>query len=174
MHTNRKIVRALALGVLLLGTAAAETQGAPVGSSAAQAPLQGTWNVTMTPYDCGTGATFPAVNFLRRLAIHAGGTLSEENFNLTFQPGQRSSGLGTWERTGPTTYRALTEAYVFFTSVVTPPTPPRYARGFQRIDETMTLHDADHYTGSGRVEFTDEQGNVGITGCFNTVGERQQ
>ena len=174
MHTNKKIVRALTLSVLLLGAAAVQAQGAPVGSSAAQAPLQGTWNVTMTPYDCGTGATFPAVSFLRTLAIHAGGTLSETNFNPTFQAGQRSSGLGSWERTGPTTYRALTEAYIFFTSVVTPPTPPRYARGVQRIDETINLLDANNYTGSGIVNFTDVQGNPGISGCFNTVGERLQ
>lgn len=174
MYSNKKITGALALGVMLLGTAAAWAQGAPVGSSAAQAALQGTWNVTMTPYDCGTGATFPALNFLRTLAIHAGGTLSETNFNPTFQAGQRSSGLGTWERTGPTTYRALTEAYIFFTSVVTPPTPPRYVRGFQRIDETINLLDANNYTGSGIVNFTDAQGNAGVSGCFNTVGERLQ
>lgn len=168
MTTKNKIVRSLAVGTaLLLAAAALQAQGASVGSSAAQAALQGTWNVTMTPYDCGTGVTFPAVNFLRRVSIHAGGTLSEENFNPTFQPGQRSSGLGSWERTGPNSYRELTEAYIFFTT-------PRYARGFQRIDETLTLQDADHYVGTGRVEFTDEQGNVGIQGCFNTVGERQE
>jgi hypothetical protein len=168
MTTKNKIVRSLALGtVLLLGTAAAWAQGAPVGPSAAQAALQGTWNVLMTPYDCTTGQTFPAATFKRRLAFSSGGTLAEANFNATFQTGQRSAGLGTWERTGPATYRAVTEAYVFFTT-------PRYARGLHRIDETINLTDTDHYVGSGRVEFTDEQGNVGITGCFNTVGQRQQ
>jgi hypothetical protein len=168
MTTKNKVVRSLAVGtVLLLGAAAAQAQNAPVGSSAAQAALQGTWNVRMTPYECSTGETYTFAAFWRRLGINSGGTLSEANFNPTFQPGQRSSGLGSWERTGPKTYRALTEAYVFFTT-------PRYARGFQRIDETINLKDADHYAGSGRVEFTDEQGNVGITGCFNTVGERQQ
>ncbi|MDH5175530.1 MAG: hypothetical protein OEW50_13185 [Gammaproteobacteria bacterium] len=167
MKTKSKTVRSLAVGTALLLGVAAQAQNAPVGSSAAQAALQGTWNVRMTPYDCATGQTFPAVAFLRRLGIHAGGTLAEANFNPTFQPGQRSSGLGSWERTGPKTYRALTEAYVFFAS-------QWYARGFQRIDEAINLEDADHYVGSGRVEFTDEQGNVGITGCFNTVGERQQ
>lgn len=166
MFEHYKSVRRLALATVLLCSAA--TAGAQaVGSSAAQAPLQGTWNVTMTPYDCGTGATLPVPSFLRRIGVSAGGSLSEANFNPTFQPGQRSNGLGTWERTGPGIYRMVTEAYIFY------PTP-RYARGFQRIDETLTLRDADHYVGTGRVEFTDEQGNVGIQGCFNTVGERQQ
>jgi hypothetical protein len=168
MSTNNTMIRRLAVGtLLLLGTAGAGAQSAPVGSAAAQAALQGAWNVRMTPYDCITGQTFPAAAFLRRLGISSGGTLTEANFNPTFQTGQRSTGLGTWERTGPATYRAVTEAYVFVTT-------PRYARGFQRIDETMTLQDADHYIGSGRTEFTDEQGNLGIQGCFNTVGERQQ
>ena len=166
MATHKKNARRVVLGaVLLLGAASSWAQGAPA-SAAAQAALQGTWNVKMTPYDCGTGVAILPATFLRRIAFGAGGTLSEANFNPTFQTGQRSNGLGTWERTGPGTYSAVTEAYVFFTS-------PRYARGFQRIDETLELQDTDHYTGSGRVEFTDEQGNVGIKGCFYTVAERQ-
>jgi hypothetical protein len=166
MAINNKNVRRVVLGaVLLLGAASSWAQGAPA-STAALGALQGTWNVKMTPYECSTGVTYDFAAFRRRISVHAGGTLSETNFNPTFQTGQRSSGMGSWERTGPGTYHALTEAFVFFTS-------PRYARGLQRIDETINLQDTDHYTGSGRVEFTDEQGNLGIQGCFYTVGERQ-
>jgi hypothetical protein len=168
MQTNDKIVRSLALGMLLLGgLTTAVAQGVPVGRAAAPAPLEGTWNVVVTPYDCATGTPITVAAFKARLGFHAGGTMTETNFNPGFQPGQRSPGLGSWERTGPNAYHALFEAYVFFAS-------PRYARGFQRVDQTIEMQDTDHWTSSALVAFTDEAGNPGVSGCFNAVAVRQE
>jgi hypothetical protein len=154
--------------VMLFGlTTTAVAQGMPVGRSAAPAPLEGTWNVAITPYDCTTGESFTFATFKARLGFHAGGTLTETNFNPTFQPGQRGPGLGSWERTGPASYHALFEAYVFFGSA-------RYARGYQRVDQSIQMQDADNWTSSALVAFRDEQGNLGISGCFNAIAQRQQ
>lgn len=168
MNSNNRIAGALALGVMLLGGAAtAMAQGIPVGRAAAPAPLEGTWDVVVTPYNCASGTPITVATFKARLGFHAGGTMTETNFNPTFQPGQRSTGLGSWERTGPNAYSALFEAYVFFPSA-------RYARGFQRVDQTIEMQDADHWTSSALVAFYDEAGTPGITGCFNATAQRQQ
>jgi hypothetical protein len=175
MQTNNKIVRSLALGVLLLGgVTGAMADGAPVGRSAAPAPLEGTWNVSVTPYNCATGVPVTSATFRSRLAFHGGGSMSETNFNLSFQPGQRSPGLGSWERTGPRSYRAVFEAFIFFTSVVTPPTPPRYTQGQQRVDQSIEMQDEDHWTSTALVSFADVNGAPLNSGCFNASAERQQ
>lgn len=175
MHSNKKIVRALTLGMLLLGSAAtAMAQGVPVGRSAAPAPLEGTWNVSVTPYNCSTGVPVTSATFRARLGFHAGGTMTETNFNSSFQPGQRSPGLGSWERTGPNSFRAVFEAYIFFTSVVTPPTPPRYTQGQQRVDQSIEMQDVDHWTSTALVSFVDASGSPLNSGCFNATAERQQ
>jgi hypothetical protein len=166
MFTTKKNLRTLALGtVLLLGAATAGAQA--IGPSAAQSPLQGTWNVTVTPYVCATGAALTFATFKARLAFSAGGTMMETNFNTSFQPGQRSPGLGSWERTGPSTYSAVFEAYVYFDAL------PRYTRGQQRVDQSIEMQDADHWTSSALVNFYDANGAPFSNGCFNATAVRQ-
>jgi hypothetical protein len=175
MHTHKTTVRALALGVLLLGSVTTSiAEGIPVGRSAAPAPLEGTWNVAVTPYNCTTGEPLTSTPFRTRLSFNAGGSMIETNFNPSFQPGQRGPGLGSWERTGPKAYSAVFEAYIYFTSVVTPPALPRYTQGQQRVDQSIEMQDRDHWTSTALVSFADVNGTTLTSGCFNATAERQQ
>jgi hypothetical protein len=172
MHISS--IRGLAISaVLLLGTiSTAAADGLAYGRSQAPAPLEGTWDVVITPYACATGITFPS--FRSRLMFNAGGTMLESQFNPSFQPGQRSLGLGSWERTGQTTYHSVFEAFIAFTSVVTPPTPPRYTRGVQRVEQAIEVQDVDHWTSSALVSFVNEAGDPLSSGCMTAVGVRAQ
>lgn len=175
MLIHKTMVRDLALGVLLLGSATGSmAEGIPVGRAAAPAPLEGTWNVAVTPYNCATGVPLTSTPFRTRLSFNAGGSMIETNFNLSFQPGQRSPGLGSWERTGTNSYGAVFEAYIYFTSVVTPPALPRYTQGQQRVDQSIEMQDADHFTSTALVTFLDVNGTTLTTGCFNATAARQQ
>lgn len=174
---HNQIFRSLAIGaVLLLGAASSALADGPAyGRTQASAPLVGTWQVVITPYVCATGESLTAAAFRSRLTFNAGGTMVETPFNPTFQPGQSSSGLGDWEATGPNSYRNVFEAFVYFTSVVTPPALPRYVRGVRRVDQGIDMQDDDHWTSSARVTFRDESGNlVPPSGCMTATGERLQ
>ena len=91
--------------------------------------LVGTWRVTTTPYNCATGQLLPQFARPSLVTFGAGGTIVEGSANPDFQPGQRSSGHGYWEREGRQSFRAVFEGFILFTSVVTPPATPRYVRG---------------------------------------------
>jgi hypothetical protein len=169
----KKLAGLAAFAALLLGTASAWGQnGMAYGRSQAPAPLEGTWDVVITPYVCTTGAKFPS--FRSRLTFMAGGTMIEAPFNPSFQAGQRSPGLGTWERTGQAAYRAVFEAFVYFTSVVTPPAVPRYYRGVQRIDQGIEMKGTDRWTSSAQVTAVDEAGSPYLAGCMTAEATRQQ
>jgi hypothetical protein len=169
-------IRGLALGtVLLLGAAsAAVADGRHDGHNEKGQSLVGTWQVVITPYVCATGISLPT-SFKSRMTFNEGGTMVETPFNPTFQPGQSSSGLGDWEEVGRHTYHNLFEAYVNFTSVVTPPTPPRYVRGVRRVDQGIEMVDVNHWTSSALVTFFDEAGTIiPPSGCMTATGERLQ
>lgn len=174
MYNNA--IRGLTIGtVLLLGAASsALADEAATGRTQASSPLVGTWQVVITPYNCATGVSLP-VSFKSRLTFNAGGTMVETPFNPSFQPGQSSSGLGSWEAMGPGTYHNVFEAYTNFTSVVTPPATPFYVRGVRRVDQAIEMLDDDHWTSSAAVTFRDEGGQVvPPTGCMTATGERLQ
>lgn len=170
-----KSYSALALGAaLLLGPMSASwANGVPVGPSAAPSALEGTWDVTITPYVCATGAPLTAAAFRSRLSFMRGGAMVETPFNSSFQPGQRSPGLGFWERTGPNDYRAVFEAFIYFTSPTVAPTPPRYTKGHQRVEQSVEMLDADHWTSTAQVTFADEAGSPLMSGCFTAEAQRQ-
>ncbi len=162
------------VAVLLLGAAPAAVAGdRNHGPGRSAATLVGTWQVVITPYVCSTGVPLSAATFKSRLTFNAGGTMVETPFNPTFQPGQSSSGLGNWEPAGRHSFYNVFEAYVYFTSVVTPPATPKYVRGVRRVDQDIEMVDDDHWTSSAVVSFTDELGAVvPPTGCMNATGER--
>lgn len=177
MSIHNKSVRGLGLGVVLLFGAVATSwaNGAPVGRSAAAAPLEGTWEVSITPYNCQTGVPVTSATFPARLSFQAGGTMTETNSNPSFQAGQRSAGLGYWERTGPASYHTVFQAYIHFTSTVVPPAvAPRYTRGQQRVEQTLDLLDENHWSSSALVRFEDAAGAFLSEGCFNATAERLQ
>ena len=160
---------------LLLGTASvAEANGLAFGRSQAPAPLEGTWQVEITPFVCSTGQAVPNSTFRSMLTFAKGGTMVETTFSPRFQPGQRSIGMGYWERTGKDAYHVVFEAFIHFTSVVTPPATPAYQRSLQRVDQGLEMLDNDHFESSATVSFRDEAGTPLSSGCMTAKGVRLQ
>ena len=163
----------LAACIALAGTTIASATDSDDGWRRGQAPLVGTWRVTITPYVCSTGVPITAAAASAMLTFGRGGTFTETSSNPSFQAGQRSPGHGFWERVGHNEYRAVSEAFIQFTSVVTPPALPRYVRGLQRFDHGIEMQDDDSWSSSASVTFFDAAGTVvPPTGCARAVGQR--
>jgi hypothetical protein len=137
--------------------------------------LVGTWRVITTPYGCTTGQEFPQFARPQLITFGEGGTVIEGSGNPDFQPGQRSGGHGYWARTGRKSFNAVFEAFILFTSVVTPPATPRYVRGMQRFDHGIEIEDVDHWSSYVSVSFFDVAGTaVPPSGCAKSTAERLQ
>jgi hypothetical protein len=149
----------------------------------------GAWQVRVTPYNCATGVESTAAAFDSVITFQEGGTLTETTSNRSFQPGQRSVGLGYWEKTDRDFFRAVFQAFVQYDSVIpAPPAPPPvpvYTRGVQTVDQGIEMPDNDHYSGDAKVTFRDMNGNVVAPpvpppgqpvpqGCARFVGVRMQ
>ena len=144
-------------------------------STWARSLLVGTWRVTTTPYNCVTGQVFPQFARPSLVTFGAGGTVVEGSANPDFQPGQRSSGHGYWEREGRLEFHAVFEGFILFTSVVTPPALPRYVRGSSRLDHGIEMQDADHWSSVASVTFLDVAGKVvPPSGCAQATAERMK
>ena len=149
MFQTATIKRAIGLALAIaLTTAAGPAVAGEMSFDSTQAPslLVGTWRVTTTPYICVTGQEFPQFARPQLVTFGDGGTVVEGAGNPDFQPGQRSSGHGFWEREGRLSFHAVFEAFILFTSVVTPPATPRYVRGIMRFDHGIEMQDADHWS----------------------------
>lgn len=174
MNTNLILRSAVAVVALMASAGPAAAGGS--GADHANAPwiLKGTWVVAITPYECSTGQSFASV--IKAFQTFDGsGTMVETTSGPTFQPGQRSPGLGYWERTGRGSYRAVFEAFVLFDSVNPPPSAPAYKRGMQRFDQGILMQDADHWSSDALVTFTDTAGNVvPPSNCARVAAERMQ
>jgi len=111
MKPNLRVIRvALALvAVIALGS----EPGAKAPSQQSQKALQGTWRVTVTPYNCSTRMLI-GVPFHALLTFARGGTLSGASSNSGFQPGQYSASFGIWKQTGQRTYSAVSDAFILF------------------------------------------------------------
>lgn len=143
----------------------------PVVGAESSRSLEGTWRVQVTLKDCTTGAPRPP--FWSLLTFARGGTLTETTNNPAFQPGQRSSGHGTWRRKGHG-YEAATEAFIQFSSAPPPPAPS-FQRGLQRISQAIEIQDdPDVFTSVASVLFFDAVGNPLATGCATAVGYRAE
>ena len=96
---NSRTIRTT-LAALALSTAAglAAADGNAFGPSEAPALLEGSWQVRITPYVCGSDpiVSFPQFAVDSYLTFGAGGTVVETTSNPRFMPGQRSPGLGYW------------------------------------------------------------------------------
>ena len=118
---------------------------------------------------------FPQFARPQLVTFGEGGTVVEGSGSPDFQPGQRSPGHGYWVRTGRHTFNAALEAFILFTSVVTPPATPRYVRGMQRFDYGIEIVDVDHWSSDTAVTFFDIAGTtVPPSGCATTTAERMQ
>jgi hypothetical protein len=175
MNTKKTLLAAVA-ALTLAGHSVAglsdDANGLAFGRSQAPAPLEGTWVVTIQPIVCSSGLDVPGVPSVRAyLTFARGGTLTETNSNVAFEPGQRGPGHGYWERSGRTSYQFAFEAFIQFDSQ----NPPfRYKRGYQRLDQTLELHTGDEFTSSGTVRFFagTSTTNPSPSGCARSSGVR--
>jgi hypothetical protein len=159
MLWDASLSMALALGGMLLGGSGSLARAQEPAASVAQAEEQasstlvGTWRVTVTLQNCATGA--PLGNpFHSLLSFAAGGTMGGATSNAAFQPGQRSSDFGVWNRTGKTTYSGISEALVVFSGGF-------FVAGSQTLTHQITL------TNGGN-------GFTAAPGCAAAVGQRLQ
>jgi hypothetical protein len=169
MKTELILAGVLALVVsTAANVAAADETG--FGRSVAPAPLEGTWEVAVRPYACSTGVEV-GVTSQSYLTFSAGGTMFEMSSVAGYKPGQRGPGFGYWERTGLSSYEAVFQAFILFTTDPASP-PPLYTRGSQRVEQIIELIDADHWQATWAVTFRDESGNQYRQGCARAVATR--
>jgi hypothetical protein len=151
------------------------------GASLRRPDLAGAWTVQVTLRDCTTNAPLgPPFNSL--VSFHEGGTLSEGTASLSFAPGQRSPGHGTWARKGHRTFGQQVVALILFdTEPNLPGTPtfdpsqpisPGFFAGWVTVSHTVELSDSDHLTSAGTNAFYKTSGEVYRTGCSTAVGQR--
>ena len=127
--------------------------------------LTGVWATTITPRNCATNEPLPAFAFRALHTFHRDGTVTESVGTLAFAPGQRSIGHGNWVHGGARTFDERTVAMILFAGGM-------YQAGWQLTTRTVTLTDANHYTGSGSSQFFDLNGQLYFTGCATSVGVR--
>ena len=132
--------------------------------------LIGTWRVTVQQYDCklGTDLGLPFQSFL---TFGPGGTLIETTANAAFAPGQRGPGHGFWERTHHDSFRAVSEAFILFTTPAHGPVP-EFDVGRQRIDQAIDYAGGDEFSSDAAVSFSDPSGTVLRSGCAHAVATR--
>ncbi|MCK7510156.1 MAG: hypothetical protein MZV70_43040 [Desulfobacterales bacterium] len=159
MSGRRSLLRlsTLATGLALLATSAmtpavATAKNANGNHGLDAKALVGTWRVTVKTYPCANpNATNPA--FVSLLTFGEDGSLIETTSSPQFQPGQRSTGHGFWERTGRGSYRAVSEAFIqfapnppsFVVVPLPPPPAPQLLRGRQRLDQGIQMTSRDTF-----------------------------
>jgi hypothetical protein len=149
--------------VLLLASRSALAEAGPLG-------LTGTWLVSVQQYDCSSDAAI-GMPFQSFLTFGLDRTLIETTANTAFAPGQRGPGHGFWERTAHDSYRAVSEAFIMFTTPAHGPVP-EFDTGVQRIDQSIAYDGGDHFSSDAAVSFTDPSGTVLRSGCARASGTR--
>lgn len=166
MITRAIVCSAIAALAVSMVSAPAAADDHGFGLSQAPALLEGTWQVRITPYVCATGVPLPpAAEFDSLVSFASGGTMTETTSNPRFLPGQRSPGLGYWERSGRLSYETAFQAFVQFTG-------GNHTQGVQRVEQKIEFVDADHWNSTAVVEFSDVNGAPVSAGCMRAVGVR--
>ena len=134
--------------------------------------LEGTWWVHVTTLSDCVSRT-PLLSFSALLTFAGGGTMTGTTTNPGFAVGQRSPDHGTWRRArGARTFTASSVALVLFTTAPNFPVTPGFQAGSQRLDQTITLSDSDHFTSDATTSFFDGAGQKYRQGCATALGER--
>lgn len=154
------VTNAVIVGLSLIASTPVHAQSE---QSASARSLEGAWWVTVTLYDCATGAKRPP--FTSMLLFSRGGTLSETTANPGFLPGQRSTGFGTWAQSGDGTYVASDIAFIVFTG-------GPFQQGTQRLAHSISLSDADHFSDKAVVQFFNASGALIMQGCASASAAR--
>ena len=129
--------------------------------------LVGTWRLQISPRNCQTGEPLP--QFQGLVSFAQGGTLTDLLNSQTFQPGQRSPGLGVWGHTHRNNYRSVSDAFIFFDSSPT----PGLKRGTQRLTWDIEVH-GDDLTIESTGQFLDASGNLVVATCASFTGTRME
>lgn len=159
---NRFVPMFAAFAILACSFAGAPIMSAQSADSASPHSLEGAWWVTVTLYNCATGAKRPP--FSSMLMFSRGGTLTETTSNPGFLTGQRSVGFGTWEKADNGTYTASDVAYILFTGGL-------FTTGTQRINHIITVDNhAQSFTDTATVQFFDTTGAQLTAGCAIATG----
>jgi hypothetical protein len=170
---SRNLAQSVVVALTVLASSASFAESNAFGRSPSL--LEGSWEVTIKPRDCVTGAEAPPQGWVfSYLTFSSGGTMFETTSNSRFRPGQRGPGHGYWERTGVNTYEAVLQAFIQFTTdpPAAPPNPT-YTRGSQRIEQVIEMSDADHWHSAADVLFRDVDGNpVDPSGCASAAATR--
>ena len=180
---RRSFLRAstVAAGLALLATtnlapAVATAKNFNAAGGLGAKALVGTWRVTVTTFPCANpNATNPP--FVSLLTFGGDGSLIETTSSPQFQAGQRSTGHGLWERTGPWAFRAVSEAFIQAATNPAPPPPaPALQRGRQRIDQGIQMTSRDSFVSDAAVAFFNSTADNGVapyfTGCAKASGVR--
>jgi hypothetical protein len=166
MDSNiQRSVRTLALLSVLAGTMALTTEHVAIAGQ--QPPnsqakgIQGAWVLQVSAHDCQTGA--PVSNFQSLVTFAQGGTLI--NVTTGGSPALRTTGLGTWEKTGGHEFTAVTMVFLF--------SPAGVWTATQRLTNTFEIgSNPDELTGTTEANFFDTNGNLTATACATVVGRR--
>ena len=138
----------------------------------ARRTLEGTWWVQVTALSDCTSRT-PLGSFSAILTFVHGGTMTGTTTNPVFAVGQRGPDHGVWSRAGgPRAYRASSAAFLLFTSAPNPPLSPGFQAGYQRLDQAITLTDADHFASDAVTQFFDATGHKYREGCASATARR--
>lgn len=173
MSGRRSFLRVSTVAALVLLTAAAvnPTMAAAKGNDWLGAKsLVGTWRVTVTTYrNCDP--LQPNLPFDSLLTFGWDGSLIETPSSPQFQPGQRSIGHGRWERTGPGAFRAVSEAFIMFTTTASlpppPPSPLQLQRGRQRIEQGIQMKSPDSFEADASIFFFNSTSGNGVAPYFS-------
>ena len=114
----------------------------------------------------------PLISFSALLTFADGGTMTGTTANPGFALGQRSPDHGVWSHRRARTFRASSVALILFTTPPNFPATPGFQAGSQRLDQTIALTDADHFTSDAVTTFFDVAGQQYRRGCAAALGER--
>jgi hypothetical protein len=132
--------------------------------------LTGSWLVTVQQYDCATAAIL-GLPFQSFLTFGADRTLIETTDNAAFAPGQRGPGHGFWDRINHDSFRAVSEAFILFTTPAHG-SVPEFDAGQQRIDQHIDYDGGERFTSDATVTFTDAAGKILRSGCARASAVR--
>jgi hypothetical protein len=165
IRTARLVITALSVVIACLLAPPATLAQAPsqeVLSPPGAPLLEGTWKARITLRDCSTWDAL-APSFPAMVTFSRGGTMTTADGGLS--PAQRGPGHGNWRRTGPHTFRAVSEAFLF--------APTGAMVGTQRLTQTIDLGPLDdEFQSNVSAAILGIDGNQIAAGCASSEGRR--
>jgi len=153
MKSTKRNLFGVSVALLMSVTLAQAADGPESGK------LEGTWLTQVAIRDCGTSAvlrTFSAIN-----TFNSAETMIDTTAGAS--PALRSPGLGTWEKSGGRTYRAVSLAFLF--------NPSGLWIGTQRLTHIIEVTGDDNAF-TTRSEVFDPAGTLLSSGCATATGRR--